>query len=245
MRIMSDLEDTVAVVWGGGGLGCALAKELASRGGHSSTVLVARRPVNMDLGGVKVLQADIFKQGEVDGIVEVLRSLGQPVTVISAIGLLHSGELQPEKSLRQLDAENLRSVLDVNVVAPSMLARHFLPLMPRKRRTVFAALSARVGSISDNRLGGWYAYRASKAALNMMLRTISIEWRRTNPDAVCLGLHPGTVDTELSKPFQRGVPEEKLFTPQKSAAMLVDVVEQATAGQSGGVFDYAGKRVPE
>lgn len=242
---MDDFEGTVAVVWGGGGLGCALANELASRGQHSSTVLVTRRAVNMDLGAVKILQADILKEGEIAGIVEVLRSLGQPVTVVSAVGLLHSRDLQPEKSLRQLEPANLRRVFDVNVVAPSLLAKHFLPVMPRKRRAVFAALSARVGSISDNRLGGWYAYRTSKAALNMMLRTISIEWRRSNPDAVCLGLHPGTVDTDLSKPFQKGVPDNNLFTPQKSAVMLVDVLERARAEQSGSVLDYAGKRVPE
>jgi NAD(P)-dependent dehydrogenase (short-subunit alcohol dehydrogenase family) len=117
--------------------------------------------------------------------------------------------------------------------------------MPRDRRAVFAALSARVGSIGDNRLGGWHSYRASKAALNMILRNLAVELGRTHPQAVVAGLHPGTVDTGLSAPFQRGVKPEKLFTADHSAERLLTVLERLTPADSGGVFAWDGQRIPE
>lgn len=119
-----------------------------------------------------------------------------------------------------------------------------LALMPRKERSVFAALSARVGSISDNRLGGWHAYRASKAALNMLVRNYAIEQARRAPGAICVGLHPGTVDTSLSRPFQSGVPEGRLFTPDEAAGYLLDVIDALGPDDSGRCFDWAGKQVP-
>ena len=123
--------------------------------------------------------------------------------------------------------------------------KHFLPLMPRDRRAVFAALSARVGSIGDNRLGGWHSYRASKAALNMILKNLSIELARTHPQAVVAGLHPGTVDTALSVPFQKGVAADKLFTADYSASRLLAVLDGLTPADSGGVFAWDGARIPE
>ena len=118
--------------------------------------------------------------------------------VIVATGLLHEGQFRPEKSLRELDPVWLERTFKVNVIGPSLVARHFLPIMRREGKSVFAALSARVGSISDNRLGGWFGYRSAKAALNQMLKTASIEHARRWPDGIVLGLHPGTVDTDLS-----------------------------------------------
>ena len=116
--------------------------------------------------------------------------------------------------------------------------------MPRNGRTVFAALSARVGSISDNQIGGWHAYRASKAALNMLIRNFAIEQARRNEDAIIVSLHPGTVDTALSKPFQRGVPDQQLFTAEQSANYLLDVTSALTPADSGKAFDWAGKEIP-
>jgi NAD(P)-dependent dehydrogenase (short-subunit alcohol dehydrogenase family) len=121
--------------------------------------------------------------------------------------------------------------------------RHFLPLLTRERRGVFAALSARVGSIGDNRLGGWVGYRASKAALNQIIRTLSIELGRTNPLAVLVGLHPGTVDTALSAPFQRQVDAARLFTPDQSAAYLLAVIAGVSPDDSGHCLDWAGERI--
>jgi len=155
--------------------------------------------------------------------------------------LLHDGQTQPEKSIGQIDPFAMLDVLKTNAVGPAMIAKHFLPLMRRDAKTVFAALSARVGSISDNRLGGWASYRASKAALNMLLKTASIEQARRFPQSVVVGIHPGTVDTDLSQPFQRRVPEGKLFTPAYSVSRLLQVLDQLTPGDSGRCFAWDGQ----
>ncbi|WP_299197894.1 SDR family NAD(P)-dependent oxidoreductase [uncultured Amphritea sp.] len=171
--------------------------------------------------------------------------IGQPLDlVIIASGLLHDGDLQPEKSLRELNAVQMQRLLQINTIAPALIAQQLLPKMRRDSPCVFAALSARVGSISDNRLGGWYSYRASKAALNMLLKTLSIETHRRLPKAIIAGLHPGTVDSALSMPFQRNVPAGKLFTPEQSAHCLLDVIASLTPLQSGKVFAWDGTEVP-
>ena len=131
----------------------------------------------------------------------------------------------------------------INTIGPVLLAKHFLPLMRSGSKSVFVALSARVGSISDNRLGGWSSYRASKAALNMLLRTASIEHKRRHPESVIVALHPGTVDTRLSAPFQRGVPEGKLFTPAYSVERLLDVIDGLRPADTGGFFAWDGQPI--
>ena len=129
-------------------------------------------------------------------------------------------------------------MFSVNAIGPALVAKHLLPLKPRDRPSLFAALSARVGSIGDNRLGGWYGYRASKAALNMLVRTLAIEHARTRPLGICVAIHPGTVDTPLSAPFQAGVPPEKLFTPARSAASLLAVMDRLRPADTGGFFAF-------
>ena len=165
-----------------------------------------------------------------------------PDLVIVATGLLHGDALTPERDLRQLSADAFTRAFAVNAIGPALVAQAFLPLLPKGHKTVFAALSARVGSISDNRLGGWHAYRASKAALNQVIRTIAIEQARKNPDGIVLALHPGTVDTGLSKPFQRNV--KTLFTPAESAAHLLAVIDAATSADSGKLLDWQGLAIP-
>jgi NAD(P)-dependent dehydrogenase (short-subunit alcohol dehydrogenase family) len=164
-----------------------------------------------------------------------------PDLVIVATGLLHAEGLAPERDLKHLDVAAFAKAFAINAIGPALVAQAFLPLLPKGRKTLFAALSARVGSISDNRLGGWHAYRASKAALNQILRTIAIEQARKNPTSIVLGLHPGTVDTGLSKPFQRGV--KTLFTPAESAAHLLGVIDGATPAMSGRLLDWQGLEV--
>lgn len=164
-----------------------------------------------------------------------------PDLVIVATGLLHGDGLAPERDLRQLSVDAFARAFAINATGPALVAQAFLPLLPKGRKTLFAALSARVGSISDNRLGGWHAYRASKAALNQILRTIAIEQARKNPASIVLGLHPGTVDTGLSKPFQRSV--KTLFTPAESAAQLLRVIDMATSASSGRIYDWQGLEI--
>ena len=164
-----------------------------------------------------------------------------PDLVICATGVLHAEGMAPERDLKHLDAGAFARAFAVNATGPALVAQSFLPLLPRGRKTVFAALSARVGSISDNRLGGWHAYRASKAALNQLARTLAIEQARKNPGSIVLALHPGTVDTGLSKPFQRNV--KTLFTPAESAMHLLRVINSATPVMSGRLFDWQGLEV--
>ena len=138
----------------------------------------------------------------------------------------------------------LARIFAVNTIGPALVLKHFAPLLPRTGRSVIALLSARVGSISDNRLGGWYGYRASKAALNQLVRTASIEVARSRRDAVIVGLHPGTVETPLSAPFRGNVSPGKLFTPRVSAAHLLTAIEGLTPADSGKCFAWDGSEVP-
>lgn len=163
--------------------------------------------------------------------------------VIAANGILHNDSIQPEKSLKELSAEKLQMLFLANTVTPALIAKHFTPYLNKKNKSIFAAMSARVGSVSDNYLGGWYSYRASKAALNMIIKNVSIEVARRNKKAVIVGLHPGTVDSNLSKPFQANVPEGKLFTPAFAVGKLISVLNNLKTNQSGKCFDYNGDEV--
>lgn len=162
--------------------------------------------------------------------------------VIVAIGVLHDGALTPEKSWRQLDPAHMARAFAINAIGPALLMKHFLPLLPREGKSVFAALSARVGSVGDNRLGGWYSYRASKAALNQFVRTASIELSRSRPDAICVALHPGTVATRLSSPFAKS--SIGVQSPDAAAGRLLAVIDRLTTAHSGGFFDHRGEPVP-
>ena len=163
--------------------------------------------------------------------------------VIVANGILHEETLMPEKSLRDLSAEKFHRVFEVNTITPALIAKYFLPKLNKEKLSVFSALSARVGSISDNQLGGWYAYRASKAALNMIIKNAAIEVGRRNKHAIIVGLHPGTVDSDLSKPFQGNVADEQLFTPEYSAEKLLAVLENLSVEQTGKCFAWDGKEI--
>jgi hypothetical protein len=172
-----------------------------------------------------------------------VEALGADVRlVIDASGILHGDGLSPEKSWRDLDATQMARAFAVNAIGPALLMKHFLPLLPRQGRSVFATLSARVGSIGDNRLGGWYSYRASKAALNQFVRTAAIELGRRQPAAFCVALHPGTVATSLSSPFVKAGLDVQ--TPEQAAGRLLDVIDRLPPGSSGGFFDHRGDPVP-
>jgi NAD(P)-dependent dehydrogenase (short-subunit alcohol dehydrogenase family) len=167
-----------------------------------------------------------------------------PTLVIVATGLLHTADHGPEKALRDLDPDWLAQVYAINAIGPALVAKHFLPIMPKTGRAAFAALSARVGSISDNGLGGWHGYRASKAALNMLVRNLAIEEKRRNDRAIVVTLHPGTVDTALSRPFQSNVQAGRLFDPERAALQLLDVIEGLKVPDSGKLFDFEGEEIP-
>ena len=214
-----------------GGIGAALTEKLLLKDTFETVLGFSRKTIPA---------IDVLNEESIAGAAEHVRLSGlAPTLIIVATGLLHKEVRGPEKSLRELDPEWMIENYRLNAVAPALIAKHFLPLMPRSGRVCFAALSARVGSISDNRLGGWYSYRASKAALNMLIRNLSIEWQRKNPEAILVGLHPGTVETGLSAPF-KGNPEHERFTPSKAADQLLNVLQTLDSNDSGQLFAYDG-----
>lgn len=159
-------------------------------------------------------------------------------------GFLHDDDYQPEKSLRDLDPEQLATSFQRNVIVPALVLKHFHRHLQKRERTVLAALSARVGSIEDNRAGGWYGYRASKAALNMVIRNAAIELGRANSELIVVALHPGTTKSNLSEPFVSGNRGPKAVEPDETAERLINVMDGLTREDHGGFFDWQGERVP-
>jgi NAD(P)-dependent dehydrogenase (short-subunit alcohol dehydrogenase family) len=232
----------VLVIGASGGIGRALVEAFRQQDGIE-VVALSRQPI-ADLP-LRHQPIDIEAEDSIRAAAMALRN-GAPVSrIIVATGLLHADDLGPERRNAALDAQALMRLYAVNAVGPAIVAKHFLPLLPKAEPSVFGILSARVGSIGDNRLGGWHGYRAAKAALNQLIRTMSIELKRTHPGAILVGLHPGTVDTPLSRPFQAGVAEGRLFTPAISAAHLIRVCDGLRGPDSGGVFAWDGSRIPE
>ena len=215
------------VVGAGGGIGAAFVAALAGRG-----EVIGLNRAGLDLTDPASITAAAAKIG---GLLDL---------VIVATGLLHDASGGPEKALRDLDADRLARSFAVNAIGPALVAQAFLPRLRTDRKTALVALSARVGSIADNRLGGWYGYRASKAALNQLLRTAAIEHARRAPLSVVATLHPGTVATRLSAPFQRGVAAERLFTPGFSARAMLAVIDGLTPADSGGLFAWDAAAIP-
>lgn len=188
---------------------------------------------------------DITDEVSIAAGVDQIRSTTNKLhLVINCVGLLHEGDLQPEKSLQQIQADQLMRYFQVNSIGGVLLAKHLLPLLRHGDRSILASISAKIGSIGDNQLGGWYGYRASKAALNMLMRTAAIEYSRKSPKTIVVTLHPGTTDTRLSQPFQRNVPPEKLFSVQRTVSQLLGVLTNLTDSDSGHFFSWDGSRLP-
>jgi NAD(P)-dependent dehydrogenase (short-subunit alcohol dehydrogenase family) len=163
--------------------------------------------------------------------------------LIVATGVLHTKSFGPEKSIKDIKIENFVKIFSVNTFGPALIGKHFLPLMTKDQKSIVAFLSARVGSISDNKLGGWHAYRASKSALNQIIKNFSIEAKRTNSSGIIIGLQPGTVKSKLSEPFQKNVKKGKLFLPEDSVDSLVKVIENVMQNDSGKIFDWEGEEI--
>jgi len=230
-----------AVFGSSGGIGAALVQALAER--NIPVLAGSRSGKAPDFPGVTPFRFDFDDEASIAEAPKAWRD-NPPNLVIVATGVLTLEDgTGPERSFKNLDAETMARVLHINTIGPALVAKHVLPLFPRDAPATFAAISARVGSIGDNRIGGWHSYRASKAALNMLVRNFAIELGRTHKQAVAVGLHPGTVDTPLSEPFQNNLPEGQLTAPGEAAASLLGVLERLTPDNSGDVFDYKGERV--
>ena len=229
----------VAVFGAGGGIGSSLVDVLAEASNVDTVFAISRQGMSGAQCVAPVRCIDYTDQN----IEALARDLPELDLVICALGILHGDSFGPEKSRRDLSLENMQRVFHVNTFLPSLIAKQMLPKLKRDSKSVFAALSARVGSISDNRLGGWYSYRASKAALNMMIKNMAIEHARRFKESAVIGLHPGTVDTGLSKPFQTNVAKDKLFDAEFSAARLLDVIEKVTPTETGKIFAWDGQEI--
>ena len=222
------------VVGASGGIGRALHARLAAQ---------SRFHAVLGLGRGSSPPLDLTDEASIAAAARHVGALGADLRLmIDASGILHGDGLAPEKSWRDLDAAHMARAFAINAIGPALLMKHFLPLLPRQGRSVFATLSARVGSIGDNRLGGWYSYRASKAALNQFVRTSAIELGRRQPAALCVALHPGTVATFLSAPFVKAGLDVQ--TPEQAAERLLETIEHLRPDSSGGFFDHRGHPVP-
>lgn len=226
------------VVGAGGGLGSALVAHLQQGGAYGQV---------LGLGRSAGVQLDYLDEGSIARAAQQVSTAGAESgcelrLLIVASGFLHGEAGQPERSWSHLDAAFLQHVFAINAIGPALVMKHFLPLLPKSGRCVAGFVSAKVGSIGDNALGGWYGYRASKAALNQLVKTASIELTRRNKDSVCVALHPGTVDTALSQPFAKtGL---KVRPAAEAAGDLLRVLGGVTAGDTGGLIDYRGDKLP-
>ena len=235
-----------AVIGSGGGIGAAFTRQLNQIPEVDRLFCFSRSAMKETISKkIKVGRIDYSDAHTIRQAAKTVEQDGMLDLVIVATGLLHDEHgFGPEKSLRELDREKLARSYLINTIGPALVAQSFLPLLAKNKMTVFATLSARVGSISDNRIGGWYGYRAAKAGLNQIIRTASIEHARRWKNSAVVGLHPGTVDTNLSKPFQRNVADGKLFDADISAVAMLDVLKKITPRQTGKVLAYDGSEVP-
>ena len=221
------------VVGAGGGLGGALLAALEAGGAYGRVIA---------LGRSSTPPLDLLDEASIAAAAAWVAAAGELRLLLDATGFLHDQRYQPERSLRSIDPAHMAHAFAINAIGPALLMKHFCPLLPRRGRAVFATLSARVGSIGDNRLGGWHSYRAAKAALNQLVRTAAVELRRANPDSICVALHPGTVATPLSAPFSKSGLDVR--PAGKAAGEIVAVLNGLQTADSGGFFDQTGAAIP-
>ena len=230
----------VAVIGSSGAIGSAFVDHYINDQSINSIFSFSRSSIGIDNNKVKHFSIDIENENSVQDAAKSVEEINFDEIIIAS-GLLHTNEFGPEKSIKDLKADNILKILNVNTVGPAIIGKHFLPLLNKNNKSVMAFLSARVGSISENKLGGWYAYRASKSALNQIIKNFSIEIKRTNPKAIIIGLQPGTVDSELSAPFKRSVSKNKLFSAEYSASQLLGVIERVDESSSGNLISWDGE----
>jgi NAD(P)-dependent dehydrogenase (short-subunit alcohol dehydrogenase family) len=245
---------TAMVTGSSRGIGLAFVRRLAAGGQARRIWAGCRDPASAaalarlagEFDAVRVLELDITVESSIAAAARVVAEEGEPLDlVINCAGFLHrTGGPRPERRLAEVRLDWLLESFAVNAAGPLLLAKHIEPLLPRRERAVFASLSARVGSIGDNHLGGWYGYRGAKAAQNMFIRTLSIEIARRARGAICVALHPGTTDTDLSRPFQGGVPPGALFTTERAVDQLLRVIDGLGVANTGGFYAWNGEKIP-
>ena len=224
-------KNNIAVVIGNSGsIGSAIEKELSDQG--FKNIIGFNRSSNPRL--------DLLNEQTIAHSAQFIKDKNIPVCLVfDATGLLHDENNMPEKSYKNIDTMFMRKNFEINVIGPALIMKYFLPLLDKEEKSIFASISAKVGSISDNRYGGWYSYRASKAALNQMIKTASIEMKMKNQNAICLAIHPGTVESKLSKPFQKN--DLTIQSPQESASNIFKILTSSTSKDTGSFYNWDGK----
>ena len=238
------MKKTVAIIGSSGAIGNAVAEILLDDDGVEAIYRFSRNDSNENSDRVKNLYIDIEDE---ESIKDCIKNLSKDIKfdlVFVATGILHNdNDIFPEKSIRDISQSKLEKVLLVNTIGPALVGKYFIPYLRKNSKSIFAFLSARVGSISDNKLGGWYSYRASKTALNQIIKNFSIEVRRSNPNAIFIGLQPGTVKSFLSKPFEKNVRPGNLFTPEYSATKMLEVIDNLSIEDTGKVYAWDGEEI--
>jgi len=238
------MKKTVAIIGSSGAIGNAVAEILLDDDGVEAIYRFSRNDSNENSDRVKNLYIDIEDE---ESIKDCIKNLSKDIKfdlVFVATGILHNdNDIFPEKSIRDISQSKLEKVLLVNTIGPALVGKYFIPYLRKDSKSIFAFLSARVGSISDNKLGGWYSYRASKTALNQIIKNFSIEVRRSNPNAIFIGLQPGTVKSFLSKPFEKNVRPGNLFTPEYSATKMLEVIDNLSLEDTGKIYAWDGEEI--
>ena len=238
------MKKTVAIIGSSGAIGNAVAEILLDDDGVEAIYRFSRNDSNENSDRVKNLYIDIEDE---ESIKDCIKNLSKDIKfdlVFVATGILHNdNDIFPEKSIRDISQSKLEKVLLVNTIGPALVGKYLIPYLRKDSKSIFAFLSARVGSISDNKLGGWYSYRASKTALNQIIKNFSIEVRRSNPNAIFIGLQPGTVKSFLSKPFEKNVRPGNLFTPEYSATKMLEVIDNLSLEDTGKVYAWDGEEI--
>ena len=234
----------VAVIGSSGAIGNSISKLLKSEISVESVYNFSRSAISESSEKEKNIYIDIENE---DSIIESIKKIPKDIKfdlIFVATGILHNDEdIYPEKSIKDISGNKLKKVLMVNTIGPALIGKYFIPFLNKNNKNVFAFLSARVGSISNNKIGGWYSYRASKSALNQIIKNFSIEIKRSNPNSIFIGLQPGTVKSNLSKPFQKNVNSKNLFSPDYSAKKLIDVINNLSIEDTGKLFAWDGEEI--
>ena len=238
------MKKSVAIIGSSGAIGYAVSDNLINDESIGIIYKFSRSMSVKENERVKNIFLDIEDEESIKSSLDHVPSDTKFDLVFVATGILHNDkEIFPEKSIKDIDIDKLKKVILVNTIGPTLIGKYFIPYLRKDEKSVFAFLSARVGSISENKLGGWYSYRASKTALNQIIKNFSIEIKRTNKNAIFVGLQPGTVKSFLSKPFERNVKEDNLFTPEYSAKKLLQVINDLSPDDSGKFFAWNGEEI--
>ena len=233
------MKENIIIAGSSGAIGGEFTELYANNSNVEKIIALSRKPTNTNHNKIQSVEIDYYNEATFKNLDEISQ-LDSISKIIIATGILHTDQIRPEKSINSIAGEDMRNVFQVNVFGPILLVKKLLPLIKKSKGVKIVFLTARVGSISDNVLGGWHSYRSSKSALNMMIKNLAIELKRLNKEHVVIGIHPGTVKSHLSEPFLRHVKHD-IFNPKESVDLMTQVISKVSQTDSGKCFDFSGK----